>query len=142
MMILYPWVILIMEKKLLIEKLETIREDLICLADYAESMSDANIASGISNELDDLIEALVEASDESSDKKPEPVIYKGIVTIDLGYTPDDGERVQDFTAYFTSKNIAKKETHKYARKLKKSGLYDSVKESITVGKEGDWNYEY
>lgn len=140
MMILYPWVIIIMKKEDLLKKLEEINETLIALADHAESMNDANVASGISNELDALIEALVEASDE----KPEPVpaFYKGVVTIDLGYTPDDGERVQDFTAYFTSKNIAKKETHKYARKLKKSGLYDSVKESVTVGKEGDWNYEY
>lgn len=143
-MILYPWVILIMEKKLLIEKLETIREDLICLADLADSVTDGNVASGIANELDDLIEALVEAEDESSDKKPEPepVLYKGVVTIDLGYTPDDGERVQDFVAYFSSRNRAKKETHKHARELRKSGLYDSVKESVTVGKEGDWNYEW
>lgn len=139
MIILYPWATIIMKKELLIEKLETIREDLICLADYAESMSDANIASGISNELDDLIEALVEASDE----KPEPVpaFYKGVVTIDLGYTPDDGDRIQEFAAYFTNKKEAKKETHKYARELKRSGLYDSVKESVSVGKEGDWRYE-
>ena len=138
MMILYPWVILTMKKETLIEKLEKINEDLIALADHAESMSDANVASGISNEIDALIEALVEAPDE----KPEPVLYKGVVTIDLGYTPDDGERVQDFVAYFSSKNRAKKETHKYARELRKSGLYDSVKESVTVGKEGDWNYEW
>lgn len=137
-MILYPWVILTMKKETLIEKLEKINEDLIALADHAESMSDANVASGISNEIDALIEALVEAPDE----KPEPVLYKGVVTIDLGYTPDDGERVQDFVAYFSSKNRAKKETHKYARELRKSGLYDSVKESVTVGKEGDWNYEW
>ena len=142
MIILYPWATIIMKKELLIEKLETIREDLICLADLADSITDGNVASGIANELDDLIEALVEAEDESSDKKPEPVLYKGVVTIDLGYTPDDGERVQDFTAYFTSKNIAKKETHKYARELKKSGLYDSVEESVTVVKEGGWNYEW
>ena len=141
-MILYPWAIIIMLNDSLVKKLEAIHEDLISLADHSESMSDGNIASGIANELDDLIEALVEAEDESSDKKPEPVLYKGVVTIDLGYTPDDGERVQDFTAYFTSKDIAKKETHKYARELKKSGLYDSVKESVTVGKEGDWNYEW
>ena len=141
-MILYPWAIFIMLNDSLVKKLEAIHEDLISLADHSESMSDGNIASGIANELDDLIEALVEAEDESSDKKPEPVLYKGVVTIDLGYTPDDGERVQDFTAYFTSKDIAKKETHKYARELKKSGLYDSVKESVTVGKEGDWNYEW
>lgn len=138
-MILYPWVILIMEKKLLIEKLETIREDLICLADLADSITDGNVASGIANELDDLIEALVETSDE----KPEPVpaFYKGTVTIDLGYTPDDGDRIQEFAAYFTNKKEAKKETHKYARELKRSGLYDSVKESVSVGKEGDWKYE-
>lgn len=141
MMILYPWVILFMKKELLIEKLETIREDLICLADLADSVTDGNVASGIANELDDLIEALVEASDETSDEQQKPAFYKGTVTIDLGYTPDDGERIQEFSAYFTSKNIAKKETHKYARELKKSGLYDSVKESVTVGKEGDWKYE-
>lgn len=140
-MILYPWVILFMKKELLIEKLETIREDLICLADLADSVTDGNVASGIANELDDLIEALVEASDETSDEQQKPAFYKGTVTIDLGYTPDDGERIQEFSAYFTSKNIAKKETHKYARELKKSGLYDSVKESVTVGKEGDWKYE-
>lgn len=139
-MILYPWVILIMRKEEIIKELEEINEDLICLADLAESVTDANVASGISNNLDILIQELVEAPDEKPE--PVPVLYKGVVTIDLGYTPDDGERVQDFTAYFTSKDIAKKETHRYARELKKSGLYDSVKESVTVGKEGDWNYEW
>lgn len=139
MMILYPWVIIIMKKEDLLKKLEEINETLIALADHAESMNDANVASGISNELDALIEALVEASDE----KPEPVpsFYKGVVTIDLGYTPDDGDRIQEFAAYFTNKKEAKKETHKYARELKRSGLYDSVKESVSVGKEGDWRYE-
>lgn len=139
MMILYPWVIIIMKKEDLLKKLEEINETLITLADHAESMNDANVASGISNELDALIEALVEASDE----KPEPVpaFYKGVVTIDLGYTPDDGDRIQEFAAYFTNKKEAKKETHKYARELKRSGLYDSVKESVSVGKEGDWRYE-
>lgn len=141
MIILYPWAMTIMKKELLIEKLETIREDLICLADLADSVTDGNVASGIANELDDLIEALVEASDETSDEQQKPAFYKGTVTIDLGYTPDDGERVQDFVAYFSSKNRAKKETHRYARELKKSGLYDSVKESVSVGKEGDWKYE-
>lgn len=138
-MILYPWVIIIMKKEDLLKKLEEINETLIALADHAESMNDANVASGISNELDALIEALVEASDE----KPEPVpaFYKGVVTIDLGYTPDDGDRIQEFAAYFTNKKEAKKETHKYARELKRSGLYDSVKESVSVGKEGDWRYE-
>lgn len=138
-MILYPWVIIIMKKEDLLKKLEEINETLIALADNAESMNDANVASGISNELDALIEALVEASDE----KPEPVpaFYKGVVTIDLGYTPDDGDRIQEFAAYFTNKKEAKKETHKYARELKRSGLYDSVKESVSVGKEGDWRYE-
>lgn len=138
-MILYPWVIIIMKKEDLLKKLEEINETLIALADHAESMNDANVASGISNELDALIEALVEASDE----KPEPVpaFYKGVVTIDLGYTPDDGDRIQEFAAYFTNKKEAKKETHKYARELKRSGLYDSVKESVSVGKEGDWKYE-
>lgn len=146
-MILYPWVILIMKKELLIKKLETIREDLICLADLADSITDGNVASGIANELDDLIEALVEAedeneaSDEASVDVKKPALYKGTVTADLGYISDDGERYQDFTAYFTSKDIAKKETHKKAREFKKSGLYDSVKESVTVGKEGDWKYE-
>ena len=129
----------IMKKEDLLKKLEEINETLIALADHAESMNDANVASGISNELDALIEALVEASDE----KPEPVpaFYKGVVTIDLGYTPDDGDRIQEFAAYFTNKKEAKKETHKYARELKRSGLYDSVKESVSVGKEGDWKYE-
>lgn len=138
-MILYPWVIIIMKKEDLLKKLEEINETLIALADHAESMNDANVASGISNELDALIEALVEASDE----KPEPVpaFYKGVVTIDLGYTPDDGDRIQEFAAYFTNKKEAKKETHIYARELKRSGLYDSVKESVSVGKEGDWRYE-
>ena len=138
-MILYPWVILIMKKELLIKKLETIREDLICLADHSDSITDGNVASAISNELDDLIEALVEAEDETSDEQP--ALYKGTVTIDLGYTPDDGDRIQEFSAYFTSRSRAKKETHIYARELKKSGLYDSVKESVTDGKEGDWKYE-
>ena len=138
-MILYPWVIIIMKKEDLLKKLEEINETLIALADHAESMNDANVASGISNELDALIEALVETSDE----KPEPVpaFYKGTVTIDLGYTPDDGDRIQEFAAYFINKKEAKKETHKYARELKRSGLYDSVKESVSVGKEGDWKYE-
>ena len=140
-MILYPWVINIMRKEEIIKKLEEINKNLIALADHAESMSDANVASGISNELDALIEALVEASDETSDKQQKPAFYKGTVTIDLGYTPDDGDRVQDFSAYFRSKSRAKKETHRYARELKKSGLYDSVKESVTTGKEGDWKYE-
>ena len=129
----------IMKKELLIEKLETIREDLICLADHSDSITDGNVASAISNELDDLIEALVEAEDETSDEQP--ALYKGTVTIDLGYTPDDGDRIQEFSAYFTSRSRAKKETHIYARELKKSGLYDSVKESVSVGKEGDWKYE-
>lgn len=137
MIILYPWAMTIMKKELLIEELETIREDLICLADLADTITDGNVASGIANELDDLIEALVEAEDETSDEQP--ALYKGTVTIDLGYTPEDGERIQDFTAYFTSRSRAKKETHNYARELRRSGLYDSVKESITVGKEGDWN---
>ena len=141
MMILYPWVINIMRKEEIIKKLEEINKNLIALADHAESMSDANVASGISNELDALIEALVEASDETSDKQQKPAFYKGTVTIDLGYTPDDGDRIQDFSAYFSSKSRAKKETHRYARELKKSGLYDSVKESVTTGKEGDWKYE-
>lgn len=140
-MILYPWVILIMKKNDLIKKLEEINEVIIALADHAESMNDANVASGISNELDALIGELVETEDEASNKKPEPVFYKGTVTIDIGYTPDDGDRIQEFSAYFSSKSIAKKETHKYARKLKRSGLYDSVKESVSVGKEGDWKYE-
>ena len=131
----------IMKKELLIEKLETIREDLICLADLADTITDGNVASGIANELDDLIEALVEASDETSNEQQKPDLYKGTVTIDLGYTPDDGDRIQEFSAYFSSKSIAKKETHKYARELKRSGLYDSVKESVTDGKEGDWKYE-
>ena len=65
-MILYPWVINIMRKEEIIKKLEEINKNLIALADHAESMSDANVASGISNELDALIEALVEAEDESS----------------------------------------------------------------------------
>ena len=140
MMILYPWVILIMEKKLLIEKLETIREDLICLADLADSITDGNVASGIANELDDLIEALVEAEDENetSDEQQKPALYKGVIVADLGYTPEDGERYQEFAAYFTNKKEAKKETHKKAREFKKSGYYDSVKESVTEGKEGDW----
>ena len=139
-MILYPWVILIMEKKLLIEKLETIREDLICLADLADSITDGNVASGIANELDDLIEALVEAEDENetSDEQQKPALYKGVIVADLGYTPEDGERYQEFAAYFTNKKEAKKETHKKAREFKKSGYYDSVKESVTEGKEGDW----
>lgn len=137
MIILYPWVIVIMKKELLIEKLETIREDLICLADHSDSITDGNVASAISNELDDLIEALVEAEDETSDEQP--ALYKGVVTADLGYTPEDGERVQEFIAYFTSRSRAKKETHKHTRELRRSGLYDSVKESVTVGKEGDWN---
>lgn len=141
MIILYPWAMTIMKKELLIEKLETIREDLICLADLADTITDGNVASGIANELDDLIEALVEASDETSNEQQKPDLYKGTVTIDLGYTPDDGDRIQEFSAYFSSKSIAKKETHKYARELKRSGLYDSVKESVTDGKEGDWKYE-
>lgn len=141
MIILYPWAMTIMKKELLIEKLETIREDLICLADLADTITDGNVASGIANELDDLIEALVEASDETSNEQQKPDLYKGTVTIDLGYTPDDGDRIQEFSAYFTSRSRAKKETHIYARELKKSGLYDSVKESVSVGKEGDWKYE-
>ena len=131
----------IMKKELLIEELETIREDLICLADLADTITDGNVASGIANELDVLIEALVEASDETSNEQQKPDLYKGTVTIDLGYTPDDGDRIQEFSAYFTSRSRAKKETHIYARELKKSGLYDSVKESVSVGKEGDWKYE-
>ena len=127
-----------MKKEDLLKKLEAINENLIALADHAESMSDANIASGISNELDALIQELVEASVDVK----KPALYKGTVTADLGYISDDGERYQDFTAYFTSKDIAKKETHKKAREFKKSGLYDSVKESVTEGKEGDWVYEY
>lgn len=142
-MILYPWVILIMKKELLIEKLETIREDLICLADLADTVTDGNVASGIANELDDLIEALVEAEDENetSDEQQKPALYKGVIVADLGYTPEDGERYQEFAAYFTNKKEAKKETHKKAREFKKSGYYDSVKESVTDGKEGDWKYE-
>ena len=136
-MILYPWAIFIMLNDSLVKKLEAIHEDLISLADHSESMSDGNIASGIANELDALIQELVEASNE--DEKP--ALYKGTVTIDLGYTPDDGDRIQEFAAYFTNKKEAKKETHKYARELKRSGLYDSVKESVSVGKEGDWKYE-
>ena len=89
-MILHPWAIIRMKKELLIEKLETIREDLICLADHADTVTDGNVASGIANELDDLIEALVEASDEASDEKP--ALYKGTVVADIGYTPEDGER--------------------------------------------------
>ena len=139
-MILYPWATIIMKKELLIEKLETIREDLICLADHADTVTDGNVASGIANELDDLIEALVEASDEASDEKP--ALYKGTVVADIGYTPEDGERYQEFFSYFTNKKEAKKETHKKAREFKKSGLYASVKESVTVGKEGDWKYDY
>ena len=134
-MILYPWAIIIMmNNNSLIKKLESICEDLISLADHSESMSDGNIASGIANELDALIQELVEASNE--DEKP--ALYKGTIEADLGYTPEDGERVQEFVAYFTSRSRAKKETHKKAREIKKSGYYDSVKESVTEGKEGDW----
>ena len=133
-MILYPWAIIIMKRELLIEKLEKINEDLICLADLADSITDGNVASGIANELDALIQELVEASNE--DEKP--ALYKGTIEADLGYTPEDGERIQEFVAYFTSRGRAKKETHKKAREIKKSGYYDSVKESVTEGKEGDW----
>ena len=133
-MILYPWAIIFMKKELLIEKLEKINEDLICLADHAETISDGNVASGIANELDALIQELVEASNTAE----KPALFKGCIEADLGYTPDDGERVQEFVAYFTSRSRAKKETHKKARKLKNSGYYDSVKESVTEGKEGDW----
>lgn len=142
-MILYPWDMTIMKKELLIEKLETIREDLICLADLADSITDGNVASGIANELDDLIEALVEAEDENeaSDEQQKPALYKGVIVADLGYTPEDGERYQEFNAYFTSRSRAKRETHKKAREFKKPGYrYDSVKESVTDGKEGDWKY--
>ena len=142
-MILYPWAIFIMLNDSLVKKLEAIHEDLISLADHSESMSDGNIASGIANELDDLIEALVEAEDENetSDEQQKPALYKGVIVADLGYTPEDGERYQEFAAYFTNKKEAKKETHKKAREFKKSGYYDSVKESVTDGKEGDWKYE-
>lgn len=141
-MILYPWVIyLMLNNNSLVKKLEEINEVIIALADHAESMNDANVASGISNELDALIGELVETSDEASGEQQKPAFYKGTVTIDLGYTPDDGDRIQEFSAYFTSRSRAKKETHIYARELKKSGLYDSVKESVSVGKEGDWKYE-
>ena len=133
-MILYPWAIFIMLNDSLVKKLEAIHEDLISLADHSESMSDGNIASGIANELDALIQELVEASNE--DEKP--ALYKGTIEADLGYTPEDGERIQEFVAYFTSRGRAKKETHKKAREIKKSGYYDSVKESVTEGKEGDW----
>ena len=141
MMILYPWVINIMRKEEIIKKLEEINNNLIALADHAESMSDANVASGISNELDALIEDLVEAEDEASGEQQKPALYKGVIVADLGYTPEDGERYQEFNAYFTSRSRAKRETHKQARKLKSSGYrYDSVKESVTEGKEGDWKY--
>lgn len=132
-MILYPWAIFIMLNDSLVKKLEAIHEDLISLADHSESMSDGNIASGIANELDALIQELVEASDD-----PEPALYKGCIEADLGYNPEDGERIQEFVAYFTSRSRAKKETHEKARKIKNSGYYDSVKESVTEGKEGDW----
>lgn len=64
-----------------------------------------------------------------------------MIVADLGYTPEDGVRYQEFAAYFTNKKEAKKETHKKAREFKSSGYrYDSVKESVTEGKEGDWKY--
>ena len=137
-MILYPWAIFIMLNDSLVKKLEAIHEDLISLADHSESMSDGNIASGIANELDALIQELVEASNEDEKPALEPRLYKGVIVADLGYTPEDGERYQEFVAYFTSRGRAKKETHKKAREIKKSGYYDSVKESVTEGKEGDW----
>ena len=137
-MILYPWAIIIMKRELLIEKLEKINEDLICLADLADSITDGNVASGIANELDALIQELVEASNEDEKPALEPRLYKGTIEADLGYNPEDGERVQEFVAYFTSRSRAKKETHEKARKIKNSGYYDSVKESVTEGKEGDW----
>ena len=140
-MILYPWAIFIMLNDSLVKKLEAIHEDLISLADHSESMSDGNIASGIANELDALIQELVEASNEDEKPALEPRLYKGVIVADLGYTPEDGERYQEFAAYFTNKKEAKKETHKKAREFKKSGYYDSVKESVTDGKEGDWKYE-
>ena len=133
-MILYPWAIFIMLNDSLVKKLEAIHEDLISLADHSESISDGNIASGIANELDALIQELVEASNTTE----KPALFKGCIEADLGYTPEDGERIQEFVAYFTSRSIAKKETHKKAREIKKSGYYDSVKESVTEGKEGDW----
>lgn len=137
-MILYPWAIFIMLNDSLVKKLEAIHEDLISLADHSESMSDGNIASGIANELDALIQELVEASNEDEKPALEPRLYKGTIEADLGYNPEDGERVQEFVAYFTSRSRAKKETHEKARKIKNSGYYDSVKESVTEGKEGDW----
>ena len=137
-MILYPWAIFIMLNDSLVKKLEAIHEDLISLADHSESMSDGNIASGIANELDALIQELVEASNEDEKPALEPRLYKGTIEADLGYTPEDGERIQEFVAYFTSRSRAKKETHEKARKIKNSGYYDSVKESVTEGKEGDW----
>ena len=135
-MILYPWVILIMKKEDLLKKLEAINENLIALADHAESVTDGNIASGIANELDALIQELVEASVDVK----KPALYKGTVVADIGYTPEDGDRYQEFIAYFTNKKEAKKETHKKAREFKNSGYYDSVKESVSDGKEGDWKY--
>ncbi len=125
-----------MNNNSIIEKLETISEDLTYLTDHAETIHDGNIASGIANELDDLIQELIEASDKKTALQPK--LYKGTVEVDLGYTPEDGERVQEFVAYFGSRSRAKKETHRYARRLKISGYYDSVKESVTEGKEGDW----
>ena len=133
-MILYPWAIFIMLNDSLVKKLEVIHEDLISLADHSESISDGNIASGIANELDALIQELVEASNTTE----KTALFKGCIEADLGYTPEDGERIQEFVAYFTSRSRAKKETHEKARKIKNSGYYDSVKESVTEGKEGDW----